>query len=540
MSFARPLARVAFAAAFAAVDAPANPLPDHFGFDPSFNGGVALDDRFASGQDTPHFAERILQLPNGEVVVAGLAALASQTGNFVPGNIGLVHYGANGERIAWSNPPGSYASYFNIYITFPNVETSLFKHVADIEYFDGHIFVLADWEVSSGNRDVYVIVLNPDGSFVGSYNAFGTGLYEFGAALVPYSYTIFVNGIPTTQRRLIAVANYNSGTVIYNNQAIEHWVITRKSFTMDASGALAVDNGFGHVGNGAIDQPLPLGFCEDGTVNACSGAAADAFGVRTNSGSPTLYLLGNLAKTTPGNFDGTTDAFVMAIDGGSGDLYTDFGSGGIYDQSLLISGPLFGYANDNDPAKHLFAFGGAAPSDDLVYFVAEDRLTDGCEFDGAGVYKLRARVGPPFNATLPDFNWGSGGKARLAAARTCGLDADARVRRDFVPHGMAVDGTRIGVSGTTSRHGNVLGTVRLNDGAVISYDRYQWLRPNGTNWENSDGGGGLDGGYHDIAATGDGRWTVTGTICDQTASVACALYGTVRLASDEIFGNGYD
>jgi len=534
------IAPVGATAVLVAASACAKTFPEHFTFDPTFNGGIALDDRFATGPDTPHFAERILQLPNGEVIVAGLAATASQTGNFVPGNIGLVHYGANGERIAWSSPPASYASYFNIYITFPNSDTSKFQHIADIQYFDGHIFLLADYEVASGNRDVYVVVLNPDGSFVGSYGAFTTGLYEFGAALVPYSYTIFVDGIPTTQRRLIAVANYDSGDVIVNNHLYSHWVITMKRFAMNAAGALSVDLGFGHIGNGAIDQPLPANFCEDGTVNACSGAAVDAVGLRTGSGAPTLYLLGNVDRRPPNGFNPTTDAFVMAIDGGSGDLVPDFGSGGIYAQSLQIGSYGFGSYNDFGPAKRIVATGGADPDGDLLYLMTADNAFAGCAFYGAAIYKVRAKVGPPFDATLPDFQWAIGGKATVAAPPECGLDAAAANLRNFQPSAMTSDGTTLAVSGASFKRVNVLATVRMADGKQTAYDRYPWLRPNGTNWENPDSGGGLDTGYHDIAATGDGRWTVAGTICDTTATVACALFGTTRLHSDEIFGNDFE
>ena len=531
-SFAQSPARLlGVAIALVASGACANPLPDHFAYDLSFNGGNALDDRFATGPDTPHFAERILQLPNGEVVVAGLAPVASQTGNFVPGNIGLVHYGANGQRIGWTNPQPAYATYFNIYITFPNELSAQFQHIADIEYFDGHIFLLADYQASAGDRDVYVVVMNPDGNIVGAYGAFTTGLYEFGAALVPYSYTLLINGVPTTQRRMIAVANYDSGG--------PHWIVTMKRFSIDATGALSVDNSFGHIGNGAIDQPLPVGFCEAGTANACSGAAVDAVGVRTDSGTPTLYLLGNVDRRPPAGLVPTTDAFVMAVDGSSGDLVGEFGDAGLYGQALQIGNYSFGSYNTFGPAKRILASGGGDLSGDLLYFMTANNAFQSCSHYGAAIYKVRARVGPPFDATLPDFNWADGGKATLAARPQC-VSPDVSVHLDFRPSAMALDGTTLAVSGQSFRADNVLSTVRFSDGEVTAFERYQWLRPNGTYWENIDGGGGLDSGYADIAATGDGRWTVTGTICDATAAVACALYGTTRLWSDEIFGNGYD
>ena len=166
--------------------ATANPYLDHHADDPAFNGGVALDDRFATGPDTPHYAEKIAALPNGDVVVAGLVPTASQTGNIVGGNIGLVHYTSDGGRTGWANPAPAYASYFNLYITFPNLEGATYSHVVDMKVVGDYIYVLADYQVGSPDKNVYVLVFGIDGSYVGGYAAFTTGLYEFGAALVPY------------------------------------------------------------------------------------------------------------------------------------------------------------------------------------------------------------------------------------------------------------------------------------------------------------------------------------------------------------------
>ncbi|HEY2394988.1 MAG TPA: hypothetical protein VGH81_03265 [Rudaea sp.] len=530
----------ALLAALAAA-AHANPFLDHYTLDTAFNGGVVLDDRFATGIDTPHFAEQLAMLPNGDVVVAGLVPTASQTGNIVGGNIGLVHYTADGGRTGWANPNAAYASYFNIYVTYPNSTSSKYSHIVDVKVVGDYIYVLADYQFSSTDKDVYIVVFGTDGSFVGAYSAFTTTLYEFGAALVPYSYSLIIGGLPRTFLKIIAVANYNSGTIVEaNNTSIPHWVVTMKRFAIGAGGLLSVDTTFGHIGNGAIDQPLPLDLCDAGTVNACSGAATHAVGVRTDTGTPTLYLVGNVSITTPQTTNAQTDAFVMAIDGGSGDLVPSFGNGGIYDQPLQIGDPGFGYSNGG-PTTGILATRGATQSADLIYFATDDNAFTFCSFYGAAIYKLHAFVGPPFNLTLPDFSWAVGGKATLAATPDCSVSGAAEEALEFNPRSIASDGSRIAVGGYNNNGDPMFTTVRLSDGLLTDFGAHPWLRGDGSKWVGTKTPGGyLDAGFDSVASSGNGTWTVTGTICDATATTACALFGTTRLKSDSIFGNGFD
>jgi hypothetical protein len=502
--------------------------------DPGFNGGVALDDRFATGPDTPHYAEKIVALPNGEVVVAGLVPTASQTGNIVGGNIGLVHYAQDGARIGWANPGAGYASYFNIYITYPNSALSTYSHIADMKVVGDYIYVLADYASGSSDKDVHVIVFGTDGHFIGAYAAFTTGLYEFGAGLVPYHYTLIIGGVPKTFTKLIAVATYNSGNVVEpNNTQVPHWVVTMKRFSIGDGGTLSVDNTFGHIGNGAIDQPLPVDFCNSDTTNRCSGSAAYVSGARTDTGTPTLYVLGNLAIA-----NNKTDVFVMAVDGSSGDLLPAFGTGGIYYQAVQYGSSYFGFVNYAGPAKGIRVGAGADPGGDLLYVATADNAYVSCSDNGAAIYKLRANAGPPFNSTLPDFSWAVGGKATVAAPPQC--DPAANSAASLRAAGIADDGSRIAVVGVNGGGDAVLSLVRLADGKTTEFSVHPWLRSDGSRWAGNNVANGLDSGFNDVVSAGNNRWTATGTMCDSTAAVACALFGTTRLYSDEIFGDGFN
>lgn len=513
----------------------ANPFLDHYGLDPAFNGGVALDDRFATGIDTPHFAEQLAMLPDGGVVVAGLVPTASQTGNIVGGNIGLVHYTSSGERTGWGNPTPAYASYFNIYITYPNSTTSKYSHIVDMKVFGDYIYILADYQFSPTDKDVYVVVFGTDGSFVGAYSAFTTGLYEYGAGLVPYSYTYFNKTGPHTVSNLIAVASYDSGDIAPEEP---HWVVTMKRFTIGAGGTLAVDTTFGHIGNGAIDQPLPLDFCGAQALNPCSGGAAHVASVRTDTSSPTLYLFGDAA--TYGNQ--AKDTFIMAVNGSSGDLLTSFAGGGIYDQSVQGASIYYGGSNALGPAVGIFATAtGGDPSGDVIYVTAENNMFAACGFYGAATTKIRANSGPPLYATVPDFSWGVGGTATIAAKPDCSVSGTAEEALEFNPRSMASDGSRIAIGGYNNNGDPMFVTVRLSDGLLTDFGAHPWLRGDGSKWVgNNNPGGYLDAGFQSVAASGNGTWTVAGTICDATATTACALFGTTRLKSDEIFGNGFD
>ena len=520
----------------AAATANANPYLDHYTYDLAFNGGVALDDRFATGSDTKHFDEKMLQLPNGEVVVAGLVPTNALAGDSISGNICLVHYTAEGGRTGWSNPTASYASYYNIYITFPNLASAAYSHIVDLKTVGNYIYVLADYRNSSTDKNVYIIVFGTDGSYLGSYAAFTTGLYEYGAGLVPYTYGYVDKfGAGHTAKELIAVATYDSGDIIVGGSQVPHFVVTMKRFTIGAGGGLGVDTTFGHIGNGAIDQPLPLDFCGPYALNPCSGDAEHVAAVRTDTDSPTLYLFGSAA--TYGNQ--AHDAFVMAVNGSSGDLLTSFGSNGIYGQSLQ-PWDYYGFTSSRGPSKGILATASSAdPAGDIVYVTARYRESTGCSFEGATVTKIRANAGPPLNVTVPDFSWGLGGTATIAAAPNCAVTGAAASALNFYPETMASDGKRIAVVGFNSNGDPVFGAVRLTDGRVTAQDILPWLRSDGSRWEGATNSAYYDGGYQDVASAGDGKWTVTGSMCDITAA-ACSMFGTTRLFSDAIFGNGYD
>jgi hypothetical protein len=478
--------------------------PEHYLYDPAYDGGVALDDAFASSSNQPHYAEQVANLGDGSVVAVGLVPASGST---VANNIGLVHYDASGNRTGWPNPTATYASYFNIYITYPNFSTS-WVHIADVKVFNNTIYVLADYASSTTDHDVHVVAFGVDGHFIGDTPVNDTSSYEFGAALVPYSYG-------PTQRRLIVVANYKEGS---------QYVTTLTRFVVNISGALTTDALFGN--GGSIDQPIPASECPNGTA-PCSGAAQHVAAVFTDTNAPRLYILGTLAAVG----GSAVDSFVMEVDGSTGNLAAGPNFLTIPNTNFDIS---FGANNAQGPALGIVVSASTSDYlDNLIYatVVRQDATT--CYTQAAIIRKFYSylRVGFINPVTGIDTTWGTSGDAFV-----CNNDYGYA----FFAKAVVSDGTNIAVSGVDSKGNPEFATVSQASGELLSFDVVPWLRANGTRWDGGTNEGNYqDAGFVGIVPNGSGVFTVTGTICDSTRA-ACPLFGTTRLAADEIFGNGFE
>lgn len=484
---------------------------DPFVPDLSFNGGVVIEDRFAAtSNSTSMSAARAVRLENGDIVVAGLVHEAYSSAVGAPTNVGLVRYGPGGARTPWSNPTPAYSHFFNMYVEYPNSVSGTFGAVRDVAAIAGFIFVLADIGdpfYISADVDVQVLVFGEDGSFVGNYDAFNTGLYEDGVGLVPYLVPN-CNGVISCPM-LIAVANYREGGVSGN------FKITAKRFSMGNSGppsftpngTLIVDTTFGPYGNGANDY-VPTD-CHD-SLNGCSLTARAVAAVRTNSANPTLYV-GAIVV------DNGQDTAVVGIDGGTGVMLSDFGIGGFEHFDLATA-----YAEYNgrssDGAVAIAATTFVGRGSDEVYVVSS--VQTGCSY-GVGVVKLRGIAG------TVDGAFGTGGVAYYGGY-------DDSVCPDYPqgtePSAVAIQGNRLAIAGVQEYEFEVA-IVRASDGVIMD-NRTQHPMSGGTQWLE------YDGGWADIVGNGNGAFVLTGTLLDPVNNVG--LFGTTQIASDRFFAGTFE
>ena len=346
--------------ALAAHAAAAMPLPtDPYDYDPSFDGGVVIEDRFAAiTTQNYQIASKLARLSNGDVVVAGIVPAAFQPAGANSNNVGLVRYGSDGSRVPWPSPTPAYSYFNNMYVDYPNSNAHTFNQVRDIAVIAGFIYVLVDAQAAIDDSDAYVLAFREDGSFIDIYGAFTTNLDEGGAGLVAYSIPN-CNGVLSCPM-LIAVGNY---IVPAPSLSDYRHIITAKRFaigtngfpTFTPNGTLHVDTTFGPFGNGANDYIAADSSCV--SASNCSVIATSVAAVRTNSLNPTVYVGGEYPSTGQ-----LSDTVVLGIDGNSGALFSDFGDGGFKTTPFNLS--------QNFPADAAVAIvattGGGRAADEVV------------------------------------------------------------------------------------------------------------------------------------------------------------------------------
>jgi hypothetical protein len=500
---------------------------DPFAYDPGFNNGVIVEDRFASTTaSTAMLGEHVVISSDGSIVASGQVAAEYQ--GSPGGNFGAVRYGSSGNRTVWGDPTSVYSYYYNHYIDFPNNSGANYR-VDDVKAAAGYVFALVD-AGPSGGRSVYVLTfadggLNTanGGEFLADTGAFTTLADEVGAALVLYTYPTYDGaGNPITAYRLIAAATYTN--------SIGQKIITMKRFTLDiATGALSVDNSFGISNNGAMDLIAPNSMCNAGAN--CSWDVAAVAALRTDTDNPTLYLGGTAYSRTSALRD---DGVIVSVNGYDGSLNSSFGA-------LLSTGFYVNHlANPSDVVALAATTSGAAASD-VVFVTSSETYTYGaCPAYPAAVTKLLAQTATGlhgFPATAADGSFADNGTLRFGGE----LATDCTY--STFPADMLVDGNRLVIVGSEDLVPAVISSsppevplfavVRASDGTLTDYQRgvFSPLHADGTPW-----GGGT---FNSVALRSSGHYAVTGAILDASANLA-SLFGTAAIASDRIFGNGFE
>lgn len=482
----------------------ADSLPDAYLYDPAFNGGFVLEDRFAAVDvSASMYGSRLARLPDGDLVVAGQVTSAFGD-EFFASNIGLVRYGPDGGRIPWSQPTPGYSYFDGRYVDYPNSASGPFSGVKAIVATGEFIYVLADRQATS--PDVSIVAFGDDGSFIGEYPAFDTPLVEKGAGLVAYTVPGCVGVLACT--RLIAVATYTNG--------IGRDVITAKRFQVGMNaGTLVVDTSFGPFGNGANDYPMPDYACD---VHAdCSVSAAGATLVRGENGAPTVYVA---ATSLYEAWD--EDTAVLAIDGATGSPVAAFGAGGGFSWNPIQIGA--------DRAVAIVVRAGAEMSSDRIYVVGQADT----ECPGSADVTIVAVAG---GTGLRDTGFGNDGVVAFGGSHdpnACTATAQAMAAA------ITPSGERIVVAGRgtwTELEPNhdlpMFASVSARDGHVMQRLHANPPQPAGAPW--------TEYALFDVVAGHAGTFLATGALIDHS----CCLFptysfGTVRYASDRIFGATFE
>lgn len=494
----------AFACAAMASQAQATSYPEHFAYDPAYNGGAVLDDSFdAAG---PHIGQKAAQLADGSVVVVGLA---TAPGQLAADNLGLVHYSAAGARIGWSNPTSAYASYYNMYLTYPNGQFSAdYSRIDDVKVHGHFIYILADYgTAASAARYPMIEIFSDTGQRVAGYAPFGyfNGDIE-GAGLAFNDWTISDgHGDTITLSALAVAASQNNGTANQPN-----YVVVMRRYPADVDGSLgSAFTGFGTNGIATFDL---TGECYS-TASICSGLAAGMTALRTNTNTPTYYVYGT---ATPNSSTDLPAGFIQGVDATGED-------NGIYTTEL-----------DKVGEK---AFGLVATTNslgDTLYFgMGNGALSTGCFAYGSVVQKI-------FEGHLMWSAYGCDPHSDLAIAGKS----------------LASDGTRLIVAGYahyilfsgSATYYPGIASINQSNGAVMDVQALQWLRANGTTWSGTADGRTLDptSDFESVVPVAAGKFVVAGTLCDHlhgsdsSVNSTCRAFGTTQLVSDTIFTDGFD
>lgn len=208
-------------------DVDGTPITDNYAYDPTFNGSGYYRDRFSGPSSNDYLGRRIARLEDGSYVTAGIVPRPGQS---APTQVGLVHYSASGQRLAWNSVNPAYGEFGNQYIVYPQGNggqpTGNFTDVARIEAYDGNLYVLAN-ETDGSYVHPIMLTFTYDGFFRG----WGT-FFPGGDARKPGVGFAIDKGVKT-----ITVLGSDPNNGSYN----QLWM---SRYTINADGSLGGDSSF--------------------------------------------------------------------------------------------------------------------------------------------------------------------------------------------------------------------------------------------------------------------------------------------------------
>ena len=503
--------------------ASADALSEAFVDDPTFNSGYLIDDRFATSYlYNDFYARKIARLSNGDVVAVGLVPAAYQVdqGNGLF-NVGLVRYGANGERVPWPAPTPAYISFYDRYIQYPN-SYSYYDRIADVRVVNGFIYVLADYLLTPLDRYPHLIVFGEGGNFIGLYSA-GTIKYESGVGMVS-----FVSG---GVRKLFSV---NQATAIVSEQdggvtRLDRYLRLNR-FDIAADGSISDDAAFGSGGVMSLSDPgctVSTGYCD------ISAAAISLVGSGNAILGPYLvYAIGDTHCSAPsGTFcAGDFPLQILRLSPQTGALLSR--------STVFLNDPASGNAGLDSRARDIVATRSALVGggfSDAAYALAS--ATGHC-IDENNVYADYRRGAALLRIDgNGDADGSFAGSGVLLFGGPSGPSCPPSGTPTAEPKALALGAySRLAVVGSTSDKANspthsdgFLAVVRVDREDVADEAVHPALMFGGQPW-------GSFAGFEDVIAYDGGTFSATGPV---TTGYNAYQFGTTRFISDRIFADDF-
>lgn len=259
-------------------------------FDPAFNGNYAID-AFTTGETTgaERYGGKIVRLPGGDVVTAGLVRLDNDPIAAPNWNVGLVRYSPSGTRQVWSGS-GPYFHAGNQYVVYPNLAAGAtgigtIRKLIDFDYARGFFYLLVRTRFSDTpiDNDVQLLIFREDGSYVNAINFLNGSADEDGIALSVIETGQIVNPVA------IAVLGVVSG-----------FRSTIAKYLVNSNNVIQLDASFGG-GDGRVEFVLPLDEC---TYPDCSYFSTDiAFPVGGSGSNKPIYVSGSVQRDSATSTD---------------------------------------------------------------------------------------------------------------------------------------------------------------------------------------------------------------------------------------------
>lgn len=532
----KPSTLLALALLAACPAAPAGSLPaalqdDPHGFDPALCGNGTVVDWFSQTVAGNAEGRRIVRLPDGDFVVAALTAPfgADATSNGL-WNIGLARYRLPCITVPWP-AAGIYGHWENRYVVYPGSSVPRYGEIRDLAVFGGQIYVLADrhgGNDAGSQRDVYVVVFDLDGGFVGFYPALDSDLDERGAGFVFHQAPGIPPAPPPPAKLYVAATSYNVFPVVGPTPSLAR-------LSRAGDGSLSRDGNLGAGGNQAtVHYGQPDTYCAAG-ANPCQ-AVANGIALSEGLGGTIqrIYLAGAARRTTLGDWD-----FLVVGVNANGVRDTSFGSawlpGGRAGFAMV---PFNAGGNLRDVGNAIAVQRGIG--NDRIHVTGEVAQQPAAGGNGGnrgiGIARLLHNGDPD-----PAFGLDAGRVLLGGCPAAPCIDAFGRGDAEEFPRAIAVDQDRLVVVGREGRRGLCPGAaVGQPCGGVLAPHYYEpslaIVGLDGRVREHAALGVGLgDGILHGLVVSPDRRLTTVGWVRDAERRRLLVA----RFRSDRIFGDGF-
>lgn len=468
---------------------------DPFWTDRGYAGGALAPDGFATSpaviddNNLYYEGKQLVRRGNGDVVVAALVKAPSGAQSNGLWNIGLVRYNAAGSRLVWGDASPGHGHYGDQYIVYPNTATATITQIVDIKEIGNYIVVLANKRFggSPTDFDTQMYVFEDDGFYLAEIAPFDTS----------------------------SAAQLGGGLATYSSGGEDYLMVIGTDFVSGHGRGVFRRYRFGESGYATETGIVPLN--TSGCWNPAWECHARAIVTASNPfavGAPRVYVAHAFRANAAQDWDMVVSR--MNVDGEGSNTW---------DPNNIAWDTSDGGDHNNTPIAMTARTTGlglpASPFRDHIYVMQQ--VSRSCRAGSA--------------VTEFDHDGGTVGTLRFG-----GSSADP-VLCNLVQPGhdygtdMAMEGTRLGISGFTERNGNYEGTVAIVDTGRVLRDMRDYTWPIGGARERHSALQGIVGnGDGSFSVTGDARWP-------NDNSVVVGLRGrtqviTGRVKSDRIFGNG--